>query len=166
VPRGRTSPATDLVNTPLALARQIVAHFRPTGRALDPCRGPEQPFYIAMSEAGLEVEWCEIAEGRDFFDHTAHVDWIVTNPPWSQMLPWLRHSMTIADHVVLLGALGAFMFRYRMAAISQAGFGLKEALLLDYPRAPGWTASGMQLAAVHLQRGWGTGMTMTDHTAI
>jgi hypothetical protein len=34
----------DNVATPYALAKRIVEHYRPRGRVLDPCRGPEQPF--------------------------------------------------------------------------------------------------------------------------
>ena len=55
-------------------------------------------------------------------------DWIVTNPPWSKVFPFLRHAMTLADNVVFLAALSAFTLRARMRAIELAGFGLKAIL--------------------------------------
>jgi hypothetical protein len=45
--------ATDVVLTPDAIAADVVKHFRPTGRMLDPCRG-NGAFWKHMPGA----EWC------------------------------------------------------------------------------------------------------------
>jgi hypothetical protein len=155
----RLVPATndancDIVATPAYLAQRIVRHFMPSGMALDPCRGEHRSFYDAMRALpGCRVDWCEITEGRDFFTCSKRVGWIVTNPPWSKMRQFLDHAMTLADDIVFLGALSAFLLRARLRAIDDAGFGLREALLLDHPPEP-WPASGFQLAAVHIKRGY------------
>jgi hypothetical protein len=46
--------------------------------------------------------WCEITEGRNFYDFHDKVDWIVTNPPYSDFDRFLDHSFNLADNVVLL----------------------------------------------------------------
>ena len=151
----RNDPEHDLIATPAALARTVVEHFRPSGHMLDPARGnPTHPFYDAMceSECGT-VDWCEIRDGRSFFAYTEHCDWIITNPPWSDLRRFLNHAMRIADNVVFVVTLVHLDTRARDREIHAAGFGRKEALLLPQPPLP-WPPSGFLLTAYHLQRGY------------
>jgi hypothetical protein len=158
----RNQPQHDLVETPLALAATIVRHFAPTGRVLDPCRGQGQAFYRALLDSSVsQVEWCEISEGRDFFEWTDRVDWAISNPPWSLMRSFLRHAMEIADNIVFLATLPHFDTRARYRDIAAAGFGRKEALVVPHPPAP-WPGSGFLLTAYHLQRGWRGPLTFTE----
>jgi hypothetical protein len=53
----------DVVFTPDAIAEQVVSMFPIAGRVLEPCKG-EGAFLKYLPEG---TEWCEIAEGRDFF---------------------------------------------------------------------------------------------------
>lgn len=64
----------DLVYTPRNLAEELIAAFASEigGIVLDPSRG-DGAFYDALPP-GLDKRWCEIAEGRDFFDWTEPVD--------------------------------------------------------------------------------------------
>lgn len=87
----------DVVYTPDTVASAIVQRYKPNGRMLDPCRG-DGAFWRHMHGA----DYCEIAEGRDFFDWHEPVDWIVGNPPYSVMNRWLEHSFKVADNVVYL----------------------------------------------------------------
>lgn len=148
----------DRVYTPPPLAQQIVRHFDPGGSCLEPCAG-EDAFIHAMCLAPLAfiVYECEIDRGEDFFDFNLKVDWIITNPPWSQFRQFLKHSMELADNVVFLANLNAWVTRSRMRDVFDAGFGYKEALLVDTPPKP-WPQTGFQLAAVHIQRGYTGGM--------
>lgn len=98
----------------------------------------------------------QIADGRDFMEYRQPVDWIVTNPPWSKIPPFLRHGMTLASDIVFLASVSHFMLRARLSAIHEAGFGLREALLLPHP--PEWDSSGFQLAAVHIQKRYSGGL--------
>jgi len=91
---GRSS---DVWLTPDWIAADVVDHFRPSGRVLDPCKG-DGAFLRHMPGA----EWCEIREGRDFFSWTEPVDWIVSNPPYSTFTPFHQHAMRLADNVVWL----------------------------------------------------------------
>src|ERR1039458_4492248 len=76
----------DVVNTPDALAKNIVGHFLPQirGRVLDPCEG-EGAFTRAFAYHGIkDVTALEITRGSNFFKFQERVDWIITNPPWSR----------------------------------------------------------------------------------
>jgi len=92
-----TARSEDVIFTPDDIAADIVRHFKPTGRILDPCKG-DGAFLRHMPGA----EWCESREGRDFFAWTDPVDWIVSNPPYSNFGDWMRHSMECAENIVYL----------------------------------------------------------------
>jgi hypothetical protein len=69
---------------------------------LEPCAG-RGAFVRAFKASGIKnVTTCEIKNGRDFFDCDQRVDWIITNPPFSQMREFLRHGYEIANNVVFL----------------------------------------------------------------
>jgi len=87
----------DKVMTPAWVVADVVAVFSPAGRILEPCKG-EGAFVNALPGC----EWCEIDEGRDFFDWTEQVDWVISNPPYSKTRPWFRHSYKIAKNLLYL----------------------------------------------------------------
>jgi transcriptional regulator with XRE-family HTH domain len=144
--------AADVVFTPRDLAKRIVAEFadRMSGSVLEPARG-DGAFYDTLP-SHITRHWCEITEGRDFFDWNTPVDWIVTNPPWSRFRDFLEHSLRLADNVLFLAPINHFGTKRRVSLVSQAGFGLRRVVFVPSPAA--WPASGFQLAAVWLQRGW------------
>ena len=88
----------DIVFTPDEIAEKLVKMFKPTGKILEPCKG-EGAF---MKFLPKNTDWCEIADGRDFFDYTKKVDWIITNPPYSNFDDFLKHSMEVANNIVFL----------------------------------------------------------------
>jgi predicted RNA methylase len=137
---------------------------------LDPARG-QGAFYNALLKVpGARVDWCEIAEGRDFLDYTKKVDWIVTNPPWSNgpFRHFLNHAFDLADNVVFL--IKTQMARSTVARIRSerlAGFGQKEWVMMGWHDAfdiPGYN-SGLAVAAVHWQKGYVGPIAQTDWTA-
>jgi len=87
----------DVVFTPDWLAKQIVEMFPIEGKILEPCKG-EGAFLKYLPTA----EWCEIADGKNYYDYNEKVDWIVTNPPYSDYNRFLEHSFELADNIVLL----------------------------------------------------------------
>jgi hypothetical protein len=88
----------DIVYTPVELAQDMVQWFNPRGICLDPCAG-DDVFYNLLPAGS---DWCEIERGRDFYAWTKRVDWIIGNPPYSNLLAWIRHSFTVADDIVYL----------------------------------------------------------------
>lgn len=87
-----------MVYTPDWCVVDMIEHFQPAGRLLDPCRGAGA-FTDRLPE---DTPWCEIADGRDFFDWHTPVDWVIGNPPYSLTRKWFQHSYTIADHLLYL----------------------------------------------------------------
>lgn len=138
----------DKIWTPDYLAVQIVGHFRPDGRILEPCRG-DGAFLRAMPTC----DWCEIDEGRDFLTCNGCWDWIITNPPWSQFRPFLNRAMSVADNVVFLSLVNAFFMRARVEDMRRHGFGIAEILMLPTPSKP-WPQTGFQLGATRIMRGY------------
>lgn len=148
---GKNAPEVDIVYTPTTLAIEIIQHFPISGTVLEPCRGGGA-FYNNFPDH-LVKDWCEIAEGRDFFDYKTKVDWIVTNPPWSKMREFIDHSTDIADNIVFLVTINHLMTKARMRILKQKKFGFKEIYGVKTPKKD-WPQSGFQLAALHIQRGW------------
>ena len=69
---------------------------------LEPCKG-EGAFLKHLPE---NTDWCEIAEGRNYYDYNEKVDWIVTNTPYSDYNRFLEHSFALADNIVALAGNG------------------------------------------------------------
>ena len=88
----------DLNFTPDWLAEKICEMFDIRGEVLEPCKG-EGVFLKYLPE---NTEWCEIADGKNFYDYNKKVDWIVTNPPYSDFNRFLDHSFELAENIVLL----------------------------------------------------------------
>lgn len=88
----------DLVFTPRWLAKAICKIFDIGGDVLEPAKGEG----VFMEFLPKNTDWCEIMEGRNFFDYNKKVDWIVTNPPYSDFNRFLEHSFELADNVVFL----------------------------------------------------------------
>lgn len=153
----------DRVYTPPELAKQIVQHFKPSGKILEPCKG-KGAFTDAMyvfADNGY-ISCYEIDIGLDFLSSTPpHHDWIITNPPWSQLRAFLSKSMQVADNVVFLCLVNAFFMKARQRDMQEAGFGMKEILFVPTPPKP-WPQTGFSLGAVHIQRGWTGDCKMTN----
>lgn len=158
----RNYVSNDVVQTPADLARRIVEHFKPSGRVMEPCAG-DGAFTCALREQ-LDVEIvkeCEILRGVDFLTcPDEDFDWIMTNPPWSQVRPFLVHSMKLASEVVFLITVNHVWTKARLRDVREAGFGIKEICLCEMPKE--FPQSGFQLAAVHLSKGWVGDISLTD----
>jgi len=89
----------DVVFTPKEIAEYVVKWANPSGFILDPCAGGKV-FYKNFPTK--KRDWCEIADGKDFFDWEKEVDWIISNPPYSNFDKFLDHSFEIAENVVYL----------------------------------------------------------------
>jgi len=88
----------DVVFTPDWLAKQICEMFNIQGEILEPCKGEG----VFLKYLPKDTEWCEITEGKNYYDYNKCIDWIVTNPPYSDFNRFLDHSFELADNIVLL----------------------------------------------------------------
>lgn len=88
----------DDVYTPDWVAEDMVRYFRPEGIILEPCKGDG----VFLRYLPFDVQWCEIKEGKDFFQFSSRVDWVISNPPYSKTREWFRHSYKIAANLLYL----------------------------------------------------------------
>lgn len=159
--------STDVVMTPDYLAREIVEYFQPRGAILDPCRG-DGAFYQAIrafcwnKQVRAEVEWCELPE-RDFYEYSHRANWIISNPPYSILRPFLQHSYKVADNIVYLVQQPRPFFKAIVEDADKAGFGLKEIYRVKTPQewrklvkpnGKKFSPFGGGYCAAHWQRGW------------
>lgn len=137
---------SDIVFTPSEIAADVVGWFEPTGRILDPCRGGG-----VFADLMPGCDWCEIRDGRDFFDWQERVDWIVSNPPYSIFLKWLNHSMRIADDIVyVIPLFKVWQSALVIDAVRRWG-GIVETRVLGSGRRIGFPF-GFSCGAVHFRR--------------
>ena len=141
----RNYKSDDVVMTPELLAHRLVCHFNPIGKGLEPCRGTGN-IYKYLDNA----DWCEITEGRDFYDWNEPVDYIFTNPPWSQMRKFLKHSYEVADNVYVLITVNHIFTKARLREMKEAGFGIREICLVDTPK--NFPQSGFQLGMIWISK--------------
>ena len=148
--------AKDTVYTPDDVARDIVEFYQPTGKCLDPCRG-EGAFYKFLPQGS---DWCEVREGRDFFQYNHRVDWIISNPPYSVFSQFLRHSFNVADNIVYLIPVNkAFNSFKMMKDISEWG-GIPHIYVVSSGGKLGWDI-GFAIGAVYFKRGFSGGTQTT-----
>ena len=88
---------SDAVYTPSEIAKGIIDHLQPSGTCLDPCKG-DGAFLDHLPGA----EYCELREGKNFFDYKSKVDWVIGNPPYSIFKDFLEHSFDISNNVSFL----------------------------------------------------------------
>lgn len=140
--------ADDIIMTPHDVARDMVNHFRPSGKILDPCKG--NGVFVALMPG---CHWCEVRDGKDFYLWTQSVDWIVSNPPYSIFADFLRHSMTIAQNILYLIPVNkVFNSDKIMREIWEWG-GVKEIRVIGSGATLGFPI-GFCIGAVHFQRNY------------
>jgi hypothetical protein len=138
----------DAVYTPRWVAKDMVKHFKPSGRILETCKGPG-----VFMEFLPDAEWCEITEGRDFFEWTDPVDWTVSNPPYSKTRPWFKHSYTIAANLLYLVPLRNIFSGFGFVKEIHDFGGIVEIRLYGTGGSIGFPM-GNAVGAFHVQRGY------------
>jgi hypothetical protein len=134
----------DCVQTPIYLCKQIVEHFDPEGKILEPCCGEGNFLKV------INADWCEINKGKDFLNTQGQWDWIITNPPYSKYRDFLNKSMEVADNIVFLQLINATFYKARLRDIKEAGFGIKEIWCIDTPKE--FPQFGFQMGCVYYKR--------------
>lgn len=152
----RNYRSNDDIQTPPSLAKALVAELSPKGAVLEPCAG-DGAFLRALPADAL---WCEIKRGADFLTWDRKVDWVITNPPWSQIRAFLRKSFEVADHVAFLMTINHAWTRARLRDARNAGFELRKIILVETPQS--FPQSGFQLGMVVYERNWRGPVTLCE----
>lgn len=159
-----TSPAHerrgDVVYTPAWVAADMVAHFQPAGVVLEPCKGAG----VFLDYLPPGSPWCEIAEGRNFFDWYQSVDWLIGNPPYSMTRIWFRHSYRLAADIVYLVPLRNIFSGYGFVREIHDYGGIPEIRLYGTGARLGFPM-GNAVGAIHLRRGYRGSTTFSFYDA-
>lgn len=147
--RTGVATASDSVQTPPHIARMIISRFNPTGFVLEPCRG-SGGFYTLLPEP---KDWCEMTQGRDFFEYHKRVDWIITNPPYSIYDRFLAHCFDLADNVVLLCPIAKAFKSMCIERLVDSYGGLKVIWLIGSGQSCGF-AFGFPVGCLYYRRGY------------
>ena len=116
----------DIVYTPERISSAIIKYFNPKGICLDPCRGGGA-FHKYMPEGSL---YCELQEGIDFYCFDKKVDWIISNPPFSEYDLFLKKAFDVSENVVYLIPLyKTFKSKKQQLLVNSYG-GLKNVLII------------------------------------
>ncbi len=147
----------DIVYTPKHLAEKVVEWAKPSGVVLEPCAG-NGAFVEILENYGCKVLQCEILNGTNFFNFNQRVDWIITNPPWSNTRQFMLHAIGLCDNILFLITINHIIaLKARIRDIRQKGFWMTKCLLVDTPRE--FPQSGFQLGACLVQK---TNCTTTE----
>lgn len=100
--RKRQTP-TDLYQTPEWATRALLSVEDFDGEVWEPCSGLGAMSRV-LEQAGLDVTSSDILPegygqgGVDFLHEQRRMSHIVTNPPYRDALPIIRHALTLAEH--------------------------------------------------------------------
>jgi hypothetical protein len=123
----RAAP-NDVFYTPSSVVKRHLEMIErlPTDKWLDPFKG-EGAYYDEFPE---NKDWCEISNGRDFFDYVEPVDIIVSNPPYSCLDRVLEHSVSLKANIIsyLIGQQN--LTAKRIEYMNKEGYGLSKICLL------------------------------------
>lgn len=145
----RFVPPADVVYTPDSVSRFIIEHLNPKGACLDPCKG-DGAFYKFLPSGS---DYCEISEGRDFFDYKRKVDWIIGNPPYSNFKDFLEYSFELSDNVSFLVPTNKiFQRQIIMDMINQYG-GIKSMIIYGSGSLIGFPF-GFSVGNFHFEKGY------------
>jgi hypothetical protein len=126
----------------------MVSFFKPSGQILEPCKG-DGVFLKYMPTA----EYCEIAEGKDFFAWTKQVNWVVGNPPYSAFGKWILHAMAISENVVYLVPCAKPFYSEKLFREMQSWGKIKHMRVYGSGSKLGFPI-GFVIGAIHFQKGW------------
>lgn len=99
-------------------------------------------------------DWCEIDEGRDFYDYKWKVDWIITNPPYSDYDNFVWHCMECADNIALLIPLAKpFSSLQRIRKIFEYG-GIHSIFIFPYWASRAWFPFWFPLSVYYFKRNY------------
>jgi len=123
--------ANDVIFTPLDVAQLMInmCELQQGMTVLDPCAGSNKVFYNNLPDCVLK-DYCEIEEGKNFFEYDKCVDCIIGNPPYSLWDKWLEKTMSLTNKFCyIFGFLN--MTDKRIRQILDNGFGMTKIHLLQ-----------------------------------
>ena len=128
----KRTKANDVFITPLEVAKQQIQlhNINDNDLWLDPCRNNKEGSYFNNFPQNVRKDWCEILEGKDFFEYDENIDIICGNPPYSVIDKWIKKTLQLnPKEFSLLIGIGNLTTR-RIEIIENAGYGLSKMKML------------------------------------
>lgn len=147
---------SDVHFTDSALAGAIVQHFQPQGQCLEPFKGDG----AFLQHLPADSDYCEILEGLDFFAHQKPADWIITNPPFSNLTEVFAHAFTLSPDCVFLIPISKYFSSAPRLRLAQEYGGLVEILHVGTGREIGFNI-GFPFGALHFRKGYRGPITLS-----
>lgn len=119
------SKPNDCIYTPKPLAERMIqmTAIQSHEVVLDPSKGGGI-FFDNLPPC--DKHYCEIEEGRDFYQWTMPVDVVIGNPPYSQWTKWLAHTLSICRKRFCYVFSTNSLTGNRIKMIHDAGFGITK----------------------------------------
>jgi len=128
----------DEFRTPFELVRQCVRkierYITPETTMLDPCSGTGSWVTVLDLLFTGQVEENEILTGTDFYRNHESYDWIIGNPPFSNLTRWLEHSALLAEKGIAYILPGHALSYSRLKFMESFGFYLAHLHSFDNPK--------------------------------
>ena len=147
----------DMVMTPRHIAKQMIDcyHIHEYERVLDPCAGSNA--FFDQYPSHILGKWrMEITEGLDFFgwdvSRSPHIDWIITNPPYSIFPEFLEKCFEVADNVALLIPLAKLVSSLKRINMVMDYGGIVSMRIIGASKCG--FPFGFPAAAIHMKRGY------------
>lgn len=135
-----------IYSTPMELVKDMIKYmdqyWQDGDLVLDPCRGDGR-FYNNLP-SNVSKDWCEISEGRDFYEYDRPVDWIIGNPPFAKVRRWWEHSFKLARKGVCYinsmfgGVLRPLSTTTSAGYVADQGFYIANISAVNVPQWFGW----------------------------
>jgi len=151
------SSYSDIHYTKPEVSKFIIDYFSPTGKVLEPFKGGGA-FYDHLPKG---TSWAEIDDGIDFFKIKSQFDWIVTNPPFSNLTEVMEHAFSISENVIFLVPMSKIYSSVPRMNLVKNVAGIKTELYLGSGRKIGFDI-GFPFAAFEFVRGYKGKKTFVD----
>ena len=124
----RNNP-NDVFITPLDLAKKHIEmiEYKQDEKWLDPCKNNGNYYNQFPTENN---EYCEILEGKDFFDYIGTPDIIIQNPPYSILDKWFKKNIELNPRIIsmLIGVNN--LTARRIEFMEKANYGITKLTML------------------------------------
>ena len=130
----RHGESNDELYTPSTLSKKLIQNIpvNEEDSCLDPFYGTGSFFNNFNSNS--ENKYCEINLGKDFFRYTKKHDWVISNPPFSQLTKVFEHTLMISKlgFAYILPSYSLTCNRLKIA--SESGFHLNKLIHFKNPK--------------------------------
>jgi len=112
--------AKDVWYTPIDVAKKHISLITHKGLWFDPFRG----LGAYYNNFDNEKDWCEITDGKDFFEYKGKPDVICSNPPYSIIDKVIKKSIELKPIIISYLLLHGALTTKRLEIFNNAGYGL------------------------------------------